>query len=64
MATEQGALTDFQVELARLFFSLPESHGYFLAGGAALAAAELTTRPTKDLDLFTSSLCSGGRRGG
>lgn len=28
MAAEQGALTGFQVEVARLFFSLPESHGY------------------------------------
>jgi predicted nucleotidyltransferase component of viral defense system len=48
-----GALTAFQVEVARLFFSLPESAGYLLAGGAALAAQHLTTRPTRDLDLFT-----------
>jgi hypothetical protein len=53
MAAERGALTAFQVEVARLFFSLPESDGYLLAGGAALAATDLTTRPTRDLDLFT-----------
>ena len=29
-------LTDFQLEVARLFFSLPASKGFLLAGGAAL----------------------------
>ena len=47
------ALTDFQREVARLFFSTPQSGGYLLAGGAALVASELTVRPTQDLDLFT-----------
>lgn len=47
-----GALTEFQREVAQLFFSLPESDGYLLAGGAALVAHELTVRPTQDLDLF------------
>lgn len=46
-------LTPFQVQLAQLFFSLPESAGFLLAGGAALAAQHLTTRPTQDLDFFT-----------
>lgn len=46
-------LTAFQVTVAKLFFSLRESNGFLLAGGAALAAQELTTRPTRDLDLFT-----------
>ena len=50
---EQAALSDFQREVARLFFSLRESDGYLLAGGVALVASELTTRPTQDLDLFT-----------
>lgn len=36
-----------------MFFSLPASHGFLLAGGAALAAQKLTTRPTQDLDFFT-----------
>lgn len=47
-----SALTEFQREVAQLFFSLPESNGYLVAGGAALVAHELTTRPTQDLDLF------------
>jgi predicted nucleotidyltransferase component of viral defense system len=46
-------LTDFQLEIARLFFSLPASDGFLLAGGAALIAQRLTSRPTQDLDFFT-----------
>jgi hypothetical protein len=41
------------VSVASLFFSLPASEGFLLAGGAALAAQNLTSRPTYDLDLFT-----------
>ena len=44
------ALTDFQVQVARLFFSLPAAQGFLLAGGAALVAQHLTSRPTQDLD--------------
>ena len=56
MAGTRGtALTDFQVEVATLFFSLPSSDGFLLAGGAALVAQRLTTRPTQDLDFFTAS---------
>lgn len=56
MTGQQGtALTDFQVDVATLFFSLPSSHGFLLAGGAALVAQRLTTRPTQDLDFFTAS---------
>jgi hypothetical protein len=29
-------LTDFQLKVTRLFFSLPASNGFLLAGGAAL----------------------------
>ena len=47
-------LTDFQREVARLFFDLPQSAGFLLAGGAALIAQELTPRATQDLDFFTS----------
>ena len=46
-------LTPFQLTVAELFFTLPDSDGFLLAGGAALAAQHLTTRPTQDLDLFT-----------
>ena len=47
------ALTDFQVQVAQLFFSLPAAQGFLLAGGAALIAQHLTSRPTQDLDFFT-----------
>ena len=47
-----SALTHFQAEVAQLFFSLPASEGFLLAGGAALLANELTTRRTDDLDFF------------
>lgn len=38
------SLTAFQVEVATLFFSLPASAGFLLAGGAALAALAVSTR--------------------
>jgi hypothetical protein len=47
-------LTPFQLEVARLFFALPASRGFLLAGGAALLAHHLTARPTEDLDFFTA----------
>jgi hypothetical protein len=47
-------LTAFQLEVARLFFALPASRGFLLAVGAALLAQYLTTRPTEDLDFFTT----------
>lgn len=47
-------LTAFQLEVARLFFGLPQSKGFLMAGGAALLAQHLTTRPTEDLDFFTA----------
>ena len=53
--TEQTVLTDFQVEVARLFFSLPTSERFLLAGGAALLAQHMTVRPTHDLDFFTAT---------
>jgi Nucleotidyl transferase AbiEii toxin, Type IV TA system len=37
-----------------MFFALPASSGFLLAGGAALLAQHLTERPTEDLDFFTS----------
>ncbi|GGG28558.1 hypothetical protein GCM10007304_48030 [Rhodococcoides trifolii] len=47
-------LTDFQTTVAHLFFTLPAIDGFLLAGGAALLAQQMTTRPTQDLDFFTS----------
>ncbi len=50
----ETGLNDLQVEVLRLFFSLPESHGFVLAGGAGLVAAGLSERPTEDIDLFSA----------
>lgn len=63
VALDAPALTEFQREVARLFFSLPESDGYLLAGGAALVASELTARPTQDLDLFAHAPIDSVRTG-
>lgn len=46
------ALTTAQIEVLHLFFSLPESAGFILAGGAGLVAVGLSERPTEDIDLF------------
>jgi predicted nucleotidyltransferase component of viral defense system len=55
----EDALTELQREVLRLFFGLPESAGFVLAGGAALIASGLSERPTQDVDLFTSNLETG-----
>ena len=47
-------LTDFQLEVARLFFTLPAADAFVLGGGAGLVAAGLTERPTRDLDFFVA----------
>lgn len=47
-----SGLTEFQAEVVQLFFSLPASDGFLLAGGGALLASGLTTRLTEDLDFF------------
>ena len=54
MERDRSLLTPFQLEVARLFLSLPAAQGFLLAGGAALLAQELTHRPTQDLDFFTA----------
>jgi hypothetical protein len=51
---DQPDLSAFQQEVARMFFALPASEGFLLAGGAALLAQHLTARPTEDLDFFTA----------
>lgn len=45
-------LSSLQLQATRLFFSLPESAGFAVAGGAALLAQGLIHRPTRDVDLF------------
>jgi Nucleotidyl transferase AbiEii toxin, Type IV TA system len=52
-ADPDSRLTVFQLEVAQLFFSLPASESFLLAGGGALLAQGLTARPTQDLDFFT-----------
>ncbi|MGV9297001.1 nucleotidyl transferase AbiEii/AbiGii toxin family protein [Amycolatopsis sp. NPDC003676] len=52
--TVPDGLTSFQVTVAQAFFELAQSDGFLLAGGAALLAQQLTTRPTQDLDFFAS----------
>ncbi|GIG65385.1 nucleotidyl transferase AbiEii/AbiGii toxin family protein [Phytomonospora endophytica] len=49
-----SVLTPLQIETLRMFFALPESSGFLLAGGAALVAQKLTKRPTHDLDFFSA----------
>ena len=53
------ALTALQREVLGVFFALPESAGFVLAGGAALIASGLSERPTQDVDLFTGDLGQG-----
>jgi nucleotidyltransferase AbiEii toxin of type IV toxin-antitoxin system len=47
-----GPLTRLQIQATRLFFSLPGSAGFAVAGGAALIARGLVRRLTQDVDLF------------
>ncbi|HSV38065.1 MAG TPA: nucleotidyl transferase AbiEii/AbiGii toxin family protein [Nocardioidaceae bacterium] len=51
---EEDRLSQFQVEIAGLFFDLPESVGFLLAGGGALIAQGLVHRDTDDLDFFAT----------
>lgn len=52
-------LTSLQRQVLELFFSLEESAGFVIAGGAGLVASGLTTRPTQDVDLFGSYVSTG-----
>lgn len=45
-------LTDLQERVAALVTALPESEGFVLAGGAAMAAHGVLDRTTRDLDYF------------
>jgi len=47
-----SGLSEFQTEVARVFFSLPAADGFLLAGGGGLLASGLTSRATHDLDFF------------
>lgn len=47
-------ISPIQQAIARIFFALPESAGFYLAGGAALIAQGGIERDTDDLDAFTA----------
>lgn len=48
-------LSSLQVDLAAIFFSLDAAADNLVAGGAALLASDLITRPTEDLDLLAAT---------
>lgn len=54
-----SSLSEIQQRIAALFFSLDSTAGFLLAGGGAMLATGLSTRPTHDLDFFgTNDLAS------
>lgn len=53
------ALSPGQRAVLSVFFSRPESAGYLIAGGTALLAIGLSSRPTRDIDVFRSGKGSG-----
>lgn len=53
--SESAPITAFQVEVANVFFALPEASSFLLAGGLALLAQGMSVRPTEDMDAFTSN---------
>jgi hypothetical protein len=46
---------EFQITVARLALRAAGEHGFALAGGNALAAHGIISRPTHDVDLFTAA---------
>ena len=52
---ESAPITGFQVEVANVFFAMPEASSFLLAGGLALLAQGMSVRPTEDMDAFTSN---------
>lgn len=55
MPSDGVDLTRFQIQVAHVFFALPASEGFVLAGAAALIAHGLIHRRTQDLDFFRST---------
>ncbi len=47
------AIDPFQARVAQLALAVAAGQGFALAGGNALVAHGLLTRPTEDVDLFT-----------
>ena len=48
-----GTPDPFQLAVARIALSAARDHGFALAGGHALIAHGIVSRPTRDVDLFT-----------
>jgi hypothetical protein len=55
------ALDAFQARVAQVALSAAAAHGFALAGGNALVAHGLLSRPTEDVDLFTPQPGGPGR---
>lgn len=62
----ENPLTELQVEVLRIFFSLPESDGFMLAGGAGLVAVGLSEphRGSRSLHESRVGRAGSGRAGG
>jgi hypothetical protein len=55
------ALDEFQARVAQVALRAAAAHGFALAGGNALVAHGLLSRPTEDVDLFTPQPGGPGR---
>ena len=54
-------LTAFQMEVARLFFALPGSAGFLLAGGAALVAQHLSVAIARAKNITPGTFSYGSK---
>lgn len=52
---QEGGLDPFQADVAKVALAATEAWGFALADGNALIAHGLLTRPTQDVDLFTTA---------
>jgi hypothetical protein len=57
----QGDLDPFQAEVARIALATTETWSFALAGGNALVAHGMLSRPTQDVDLFTTTAGGPGQ---
>ena len=56
-----GDLDPFQAEVARIALATTETWSFALAGGNALVAHGMLSRPTQDVDLFTTTAGGPGQ---
>lgn len=59
-----GDLDPFQAEVARTALAATEAWAFALAGGNALVAHGMLSRPTQDVDLFTTTPAGPGQAEG